>query len=174
MPTREETVLAARAGDTAAFRLLIEESGPAVLRVAELILDSRADAEDAVQEACFRAWKDLPTLRDANRWEPWFRKIAVHAAIERTRRRPRVASIRVLDVDAAGDGDFTRGVDAADELRWLLGALSAEERALIVLRYGSDLEVPDAAAVLGIPLGTAKSRLHRALGRLRRRAEGAA
>ena len=174
MPTSEETVLAARAGDTAAFRLLIEESGPSALRVAELILGSRAEAEDALQDACLRAWKDLPKLRDATRWDAWFRRLTVHAAIERTRRRPRITSVPMLDVDAAGEGDFTRAVGQADELRWLLAVLSPEERALVVLRYASDLEVPDAAALLGIPLGTAKSRLQRALGRLRARAEGAA
>jgi RNA polymerase sigma-70 factor (ECF subfamily) len=176
MPTREETALAARAGDTAAFRLLIEQSGPSALRVAELILGSRPEAEDALQDACLRAWRDLPKLREANKWDAWFRKLTVRAAIDRTRRRPRLTAIPMLDtdVDVGGDADFTRGVGEADELRWLLAALSAEERALVVLRYGSDLEVPDAAALLGIPLGTAKSRLHRAIGRLRARAEGAA
>jgi RNA polymerase sigma-70 factor (ECF subfamily) len=99
MPTKEELVIAARAGDRKAFAALVEADGATALRLARTILRSPDEAEDAVQEAFVRAWRDLPSLRDPARWPAWLRTLTARAAIDRYRRRRR---LREVELDAAG------------------------------------------------------------------------
>lgn len=162
---------AAARGDRHAFATLVEIESMMAYRVAYGILGSHADAEDATQDAFVRAWRDLPALRDPARWSAWLRRLVVRSAIDRARRTRRQATVR-LDPAAAGafdpvGPDEIAPVAAQDELLRALAGLSPDDRAVIALRFAADLEVPDVAAALGIPLGTAKSRLHRALARLR-------
>ncbi|HET7677990.1 MAG TPA: sigma-70 family RNA polymerase sigma factor [Candidatus Limnocylindrales bacterium] len=167
MPGWEELVIAARAGDRHAFAALVEREGPAAVRLARRILGSAADAEDAAQDAFIRAWRDLPRLRDAGRWPAWFRRLVVRAALDgarRSRRGPQIVSAEVGDPAAP---DSTARLAERDRVLQALASLPVGERAVLVLRYGEDLEVPDVADALSIPLGTAKSRIHRALRRLR-------
>ena len=171
MAAPDEIVTAAARGDRHAFATLVEIESMTAYRVAYGVLGSHAEAEDAVQDAFIRAWRDLPTLRDPARWSAWFRRLVVRSAIDRARRARRQTTVRL---DPALDGAFDPpGPDAlgpietSDELLRALAALSVDDRAMIALRFGADLEVPDVAAALGIPLGTAKSRLSRAVARLR-------
>jgi RNA polymerase sigma-70 factor (ECF subfamily) len=160
-------VLAARSGDAAAFATLVHAETPAAYRLALSIVRSPAEAEDAVQEAFLRAWRDIGSLREAEHWPAWFRRLTVRSALDQTRRRPRV---REVDLDLASDvPGLESAVHPADRLELMAAfdRLAPDDRAILALRFFADLELPDAAAALGIPLGTAKSRLHRALGRLR-------
>ncbi len=175
MPLPDGIVTAAGRGDLRAFAALVEMEATTAYRLAFAILGSHADAEDAAQDAFIRAWRDLPSLRDPGRWPAWFRRLVVRSALDQARRRRRRAEIRL---DPADGGTFEpHGPDAfgpvafRDELLQALAGLSADDCAVIALRFGADLEVPDVAAALGIPLGTAKSRLHRAIARLRARLE---
>ena len=173
MPVPNAIVIAAGRGDRRAFAALVEMEATTAYRLAFAILGSHADAEDAAQDAFIRAWRDLPTLRDPARWPAWVRRLVLRSAIDRTRQRRRRAEIRLDPVD--GGAFEPSGPDAIgpiafrEELLQALAGLSADDRAVIALRFGADLEVPDVAAALGIPLGTAKSRLHRAILRLRAR-----
>lgn len=162
--------MAAQAGDRDAFGALIDGEAHAAFRMARVIVRDDRLAQDAIQEACFRAWRDLPSLRDGERWPQWFRRIAVRAAIDQARRRPREVQDRLADGPPVMP-DISQAVAQRDQVARALRDLSADERALLALRYAADLEVPDVAAALGIPLGTAKSRLHRALAKLRARLE---
>jgi RNA polymerase sigma factor (sigma-70 family) len=171
MANRQDLVIAARAGDGDAFMLLVRIETPEAFRLTLAILRHPSDAEDALQEAFVRAWSDLPSLRDVERWPAWFRRLTVRAAIDTSRRR-RTARIVPLDDHEPPpvlDGSAARA--ARDEVLRAMSHLDANDRALLALRFGQDLELPDAAAAMGIPLGTAKSRLHRALGRLRKELE---
>jgi RNA polymerase sigma-70 factor, ECF subfamily len=162
-----QVVLAARSGDAAAFATLVRAETPAAYRLALSIVRSPAEAEDAVQDAFLRAWRDIGNLRQASLWPAWFRRCLVRSALDQTRRRPR---IRELDLEQAMNLPGVEPSVLADDRFELMAAfdrLAAEDRAILALRFYADLEVPDVAAALGIPLGTAKSRLHRALGRLR-------
>jgi len=159
--------MAARAGDREAFATLVERDGPGALRMASAILRSEADAQDAVQDAFVRAWRDLPTLRQPQRWPAWFRALTVHASIDIQRRRLR---LREVDLDASAEpseADALGGAADRDRIRRAMSQMSVDDRAVLVLRYVEDLEVPAIAATLGVRLGTAKSRLHRATMRLR-------
>ena len=160
-------VLAARSGDATAFAALVHAETPAAYRLALSIVRSPAEAEDAVQEAFLRAWRDIGSLREADRWPAWFRRLIVRSALDQTRRRPRV---REVDLDLAFNVPrLEPSVHPADRLELIAAfdRLAPDDRAILALRFYQDLEIPDAAAALGIPLGTAKSRLHRAIGRLR-------
>ena len=160
-------VLAARSGDAAAFATLVRAETPAAYRLALSIVRSPAEAEDAVQDAFVRAWRDIGSLRQVELWPAWFRRLTVRAALDQTRRRPRV---REVDLELAFNMPGRKpSVHPADRLELIAAfdRLAPDDRAILALRFFADLEVPDVAAALGIPLGTAKSRLHRALGRLR-------
>jgi RNA polymerase sigma-70 factor, ECF subfamily len=164
-------VLAARSGDSAAFARLVHSETPAAYRLALSIVRSPAEAEDAVQEAFLRAWRDIGNLREPELWPAWFRRLTVRSALDQTRRRP---PVRELDLETAIELPGAEpSLPAADrpELIAAFDRLSADDRAILALRFYADLEIPDAAAALGIPLGTAKSRLHLALGRLREQLE---
>jgi RNA polymerase sigma-70 factor (ECF subfamily) len=165
--TAGNVVLAARSGDATAFAALVHTETPAAYRLALSIVRSPAEAEDAVQEAFLRAWRDIRQLRAAELWPAWFRRLTVRAALDQTRRRPRV---REVDLEQAAEiPGLEPGLPAADrfELMAAFDRLGPDDRAILALRFFADVELPDAAAALGIPLGTAKSRLHRALERLR-------
>ena len=162
--------MAAQVGSSEAFTRLIEAEAPAALRLCRAILRSEAEAQDATQEAWIRAWRDLPSLRTPGAWPAWFRRITVRAAIDRGRRRAvrEVSAERLLGEAVDAVDDVSAGVGARDEMRRAFAGLSTDDRAVLALRFYADLEVPDVATALGIPLGTAKSRLHRALARLER------
>jgi RNA polymerase sigma-70 factor (ECF subfamily) len=162
-----ELIEAARAGNRMAFSDLIERDAPIAYRAALAVLGSAEDARDAVQDASLRAWQRLPDLREPSAWPSWYRRIAVRAAIDRARQRHRALE---TSLPANLDDQQADPAPASDEHLTILAALSrlsVDDRAVLGLRFGADLEVPDIAATLGIRLGTAKARLHRALRRLR-------
>jgi RNA polymerase sigma-70 factor (ECF subfamily) len=171
MANRHDLVIAAKAGDGDAFMDLVQLETPGAYRLSLTILRHPFDAEDALQDAFVRAWRQLPGLRDVEQWQPWFRRIAVNTAIDIGRRRNalRIVPLGFHEPPPAADGSV--GLADRDEIGQAMGHLDANDRALLALRFGQDLELPDVAAALSIPLGTAKSRLHRALGRLRKELE---
>jgi RNA polymerase sigma factor (sigma-70 family) len=160
-----DLVEAAQAGDHLAFEQLLERDAPIAYRAALAMLRSPTDAEDAMQEAALRAWERLPQLREPDAWTAWFRRIAVRTAFDHARRGYRSREL-VLDLEVAGD-DPTPAADERLGLLAAMGSLSPDDRAILGLRFGADLQVADVADALGMRLGTAKARLHRALGRLR-------
>jgi RNA polymerase sigma-70 factor (ECF subfamily) len=159
----------ARRGDHDAFA---ELAGAAISRLdatAWLMLRDADRATDAVQNALVRAWRDLPTLRDPDRFDAWLRRLLVNACIDEIRRVRR----RRLDVDITDLSNPPAIADAAsaladrDQLERAFSRLEPEERAVIVLHHYLDLPLPEVAATLGIPLGTTKSRLYRGLREMR-------
>jgi RNA polymerase sigma-70 factor (ECF subfamily) len=163
---QRDLVERARKGDHDAFA---ELAGAAISRLdsaAWLILRDPEQAKDAVQNALVRAWRDLPTLRDPDRFDAWLHRMLVNACIDEARRLRR----HRLDVDLADPNiaspvvrDETSSIADRDQLERGFLRLEPEMRAVIVLHHYLDLTVPDVAATLGIPVGTAKSRLNRAL-----------
>ena len=161
---QRDLVERARRGDHDAFA---ELAGAAITRLdgaARLILRDPEQAKDAVQNALFRAWRDLPTLRDPDRFDAWLHRLLVRACIDEARRlrRHRVDVELTVSSSPSVIDDAARILDH-DELRRGFDRLRPEERALIVLHHYLDLPMPQVASTLGIPLGTAKSRLHRGL-----------
>ena len=166
-----ELVERARSGDQDAFELLAAGIVDHLYGVARLVLRDADRAEDAAQEALVRCWRDLPTLREADRFDAWLGRILMHAINDEFRRAARFrAKIAVIVRDPS-----TPDASAATADRELLdrgfARLSIEHRSVVVLRLHIGLSIEETATTLGIPVGTAKSRLHYATEALRRALE---
>ena len=158
----------AQGGDHDAFATLAGASIARLDAAACLIVRDRELARDAVQEALVRAWRDVRTLRDVERWDAWLHRLLVNACLDLIRRRKRRAmEVELTALHAPTTADFSRSVVDRDALDRALQALDPEWRAIVVLHYYLGMPMPDVASTLRIPLGTAKSRLHRSIGVLR-------
>jgi RNA polymerase sigma-70 factor (ECF subfamily) len=114
------------------------------------------------------AWRELPALRDRDRFDAWLHRLLVNACYGEARRDRRWSStIRVLPVEVAGGPDDTLAVVQRDQLDRGFRRLPPEQRAVFVFHHWLGLSLPEIADQLGIPLGTVKSRLHYATSTLR-------
>jgi RNA polymerase sigma-70 factor (ECF subfamily) len=164
---RLDLVEQARRGDREAFDVLMLDAIDRMYAIARLVAQDADVAEDAVQDALVRCWRDLPSLRDAARFEPWLRKLLLNSVVEQFRGRRRFeAKITVLTVEPSV-ADHSGELADRDELQHAFRSLSIEHRTIVVLHHYLGLSVAEAATSLGIPTGTAKSRLHYALEALR-------
>jgi RNA polymerase sigma-70 factor (ECF subfamily) len=164
-----ELVERARSGDHEAFAILAKESFGRLYGAAKLILRDQDRAQDAVQEALVLAWKHVRALRDPEAWDAWLYRLTVRACyrLARTAKRRDVIELHVeADIEPASH-DFTDPLVERDRLGRELGRLPVDQRAVMVLHFYLDLPLTEAASVLDIPVGTAKSRLHRGLETLR-------
>jgi RNA polymerase sigma-70 factor, ECF subfamily len=167
---QRQLVERAQAGDHDAFSVLVRASFPRLYGVATLILRDSDRAQDAVQEALVLAWRHVRALRDADAWDAWLYRLTVRACYRwarQVRRRSLVELHLVPDPEPAGSIDIAVSVAERDLLGRELGRLPIDQRAVMVLHFYLDLPLTDAAEILDIPVGTAKSRLHRGLGALR-------
>jgi len=158
-------VVRAQAGDREAFASLAAGSIGRLNGVARLILRDRDLADDAVQDALVAAWRNLRALREPDRFDAWLNRLLVRACYDHARRgtRRRVVELQVAAIDEPATSDAQTATALHDQFERVLGRLPTEQRATVVLVYYLDLSLPEAAATLGIPVGTVKSRLHRAL-----------
>lgn len=155
-------------GDREAFDALARTVGDRCMAIAYRILRDVDLAEDAVQTALITAWRDLRSLHDPERFEPWLHRILTRACYAEAKRgRRRSAQIRLLPVEAVHGPDDMRRVHDRDQLDRAFRRLTLEQRAVLVFRHYLDLPVPEVAARLDIPVGTVKSRLHHAIQALR-------
>src|SRR5262245_33957339 len=168
--TVDQTGLVERAsqGDHEAFGVLIGGHLARLDTAARLILRDPELARDAVQEATLRAWKNLRGLRDPDRFDAWLHRLTVNACLDLARRRRgRVFEVELTPLHDAPVPDATSRVADALYVERMLAAVEPAQRAVVVLHYYLDLSLPETAAALGIPVGTAKSRLNRALAAMR-------
>ena len=149
------------------FVLLAERELDRSYRLAGLILGSAAEAEDAVGDALERAWREAHRLRDLTRFQAWFDRILVNACRDRLRRRRTVTFVPIEGEESAVTADAFRLVDDEDEAVRVVATLPPDERIVVILHFWADMTLEAAADRLGWPIGTVKSRLHRALERLR-------
>ena len=157
---RRELVEAARRGDHEAFEVLATSAGDRLYAVARLILRTSDLAEDAVQEALIRAWQQLPSLRDPDRFDAWLYRLVVNACADQGRQLRRWSNqVRPLPLEAS-TGDHTGAVADREHLERGFGRLTPEQRAVVVLHFYSGFSAAEIARILGIPEGTARSRLH--------------
>ena len=136
-------------------------------RLAGYLLGDATEAEDAVQDALTRSWLAWPTLRDQDRFEPWFDRILVNVCRDRLRKRRGVRIEELNDELAVYIDDPFRAALAKNEVDKLMHVLSPDHRVVVGLRFWRDLSLQQIADLLGVPLGTVQSRLHYALRALR-------
>jgi RNA polymerase sigma-70 factor (ECF subfamily) len=157
----------AKRGDREAFDIVAASVVDRLYSIARLIVRDADLAEDAVQEALVRCWRDLPTLRDETRFDVWLRRLLMNAITDEFRRAGRQrASIKLLHVPSESD-DETDDVATREQLTRGFERLTLEHRKVLVLRHYLGLSLDETATTLGIPPGTAKSRLHYAIEAMR-------
>jgi RNA polymerase sigma-70 factor, ECF subfamily len=164
-----ELVVRAQKGDEGAFASLAVAAGDRLHAVAHRILRDIDLAEDATQQALLAIWRDLPQLRDPARFDAWSYRLLVRACYAEGRRsRSWTPNIRLLPTDGpeVADESLSLIVDR-DQLERGFRRLSLDHRAVVVLHHYLDLPLDEVADILGIPVGTARSRLHHAMRGLR-------
>ncbi len=154
----------ARAGDVAAFESLVRSRMDAIYRLDLAILGDDADAADAAQETFIAAWRKLGDLRDPGRFEAWLQRVSVNACrmIRRSRGRRLVREVPMAEMEAVGSEVAAAQPSDGHVLRAALRRLSDDHRAVLALHHLDGRSVMEIAMVLGIPEGTAKSRLFKA------------
>jgi RNA polymerase sigma-70 factor (ECF subfamily) len=158
----------ARTGDPEAFADLVHQTSDTLFGIARRILRDPELAEDVLQTALVTIWRKLPGLRDAERFEGWAYRILVHACYaEASRYRRWSAIVRELPLDRADSVDDVRALLDRDELERAFRRLPLDQRAVFVLHHHVGLPLVVVAETLGIPDGTARSRLHYATRALR-------
>jgi RNA polymerase sigma-70 factor (ECF subfamily) len=162
-----ELVERARSGDREAFGVLAGGAVDRLYAVARLLLRDTELAEDATQDALVRAWRDLPSLRDVERFDAWLYRLIVRSCtdIGRHRRRWR-AEITIVATEPA-EPDRSSELADRDQIERGLRRLSEAQQMILVLHFYVGLSPSETADALEIPVGTAKSRLHYAIDALR-------
>ncbi|HEV7603375.1 MAG TPA: RNA polymerase sigma factor [Candidatus Limnocylindrales bacterium] len=158
----------ARRGDHDAFAELVRGAATRLDGAARLILRDPELARDAVQETLIRAWRDIPGLRDPGRFDAWLHRLTVNACLDLARRRRRrVFEVELPAIDPPAVSDMTAAFADREAVDAAMQHLDADGRAIVVLHYFLGLPLTEVAATLRIPVGTVKSRLHRALSEMR-------
>jgi RNA polymerase sigma-70 factor, ECF subfamily len=156
-----DLVTRAQRGESDAFDALIRAAYDGLYATAHRILRDRDTAEDAVQDAIVRCWRDLRGLRDPDRFDAWLYRLLVNACrdqMRRARRRPSVVYDQPLEMAMSGD-DFAT-VAEHDALERAFLRLPADQRIALVLTHYVGYSAPEVASILGVPTGTVYSRLH--------------
>ena len=163
-----DLVVRAQRGDKEAYAALASGIADRFLAVARRILRDLDLAEDATQQALVGIWRDLPQLRDPGRFEAWSYRLLVRACYaEGRKQRAWAPNLRLLPADEPMvSGGFDSVVDR-DQLESGFRRLSLEHRTVVVLHHYLDLPLDRVAELIGIPVGTAHSRLHHAMRGLR-------
>ena len=169
-----ELVERARQGDVGAYERLVEAQQGIAFRTAYVIAGNAADAEEAAQDAFVKAFRALHRFRRGSPFRPWLLQIVANEARNRRRAAGRREQLVLRSADAIRTDGAAPSPEATalraerrDELLAAVEALRDEERLTVACRFFLDLSEAETAAVLGVPTGTVKSRLSRALARLR-------
>jgi RNA polymerase sigma factor (sigma-70 family) len=173
-PTDGELFSRAQRGNVAAYEEIVRRYQQTAFRTAYVITGSGPDAEDAVQEGFVKAYRALATFREGAEPRPWLMRIVANEARNRVRSSGRRQQLELRLAEGYRPGDAAPSPEAAavaaEERRRLLSlvnSLSDDDRLVIASRYLLELSGEETAAALGVPEGTVKSRLSRALARLR-------
>ena len=154
-----EVVERAMHGDHDAFAALIGAAANRLFAMACLILRDTDRAEDATQEAIVRAWRELPRLRDPDRFAAWLRRLTVNACFDEARRVTRRAEVSMIRLADRTTADHAGAYVEHDRVDQAFRRLPFDQRTVLVLQHHFDLSHTEIADTLGIPLGTVKARI---------------
>ena len=175
-PSDRELVDAVIAGSDEAFRMLVDREQANVIAICRRVLRDGAEAEDVAQEAFLQAYRSLPTFRGDGPFGAWLGRIAVRMAFARLKRP---AELRVdhtreegwlVDMtDAADPQSLTLSAENRTEVMKAVSKLPEAQRRTVAMRFYGDMSLEEISSATGVPKGTVKSRLQRALATLRER-----
>jgi RNA polymerase sigma-70 factor (ECF subfamily) len=158
-----DLIESAQGGDREAYVDLIRDRSDRLFAIAQRILRDIDRAEDALQDALVIAWRDLRGLRDPDRFDAWLQRLVINVCIaQATRERRRTANLRVLPIDGPAAPDELLNVAERDLLERGFRRLPPDQRAILALHHYFGYAPSEIAETLGIPAGTARSRLHHA------------
>ena len=166
---REDTLVRARNGDSAAFAALIRQHQGMVFSVALHALRSRPAAEDLAQEVFLELYRHLARIESAAHATSWLRRVTSHRCIDEIRRRRHRPELTVDVMPEPGLAPVSREVFLEDRLQSLVATLPAKARMVVVLRFQEELDPSEIAETLSMPINTVKSHLRRSLAVLRAR-----
>lgn len=152
-------VLRAMHGDHDAYAALVGAASSRLYALACLILRDSDRAEDATQEAFVRAWRELPRLRDADRFDAWLRRLVVNACYDEARRVRRRAEVTLFSVGERSVIDTSASMAESDRIERAFRQLPLDQRTVLVLQHYFSLTHVEIAETVGVPLGTVKSRV---------------
>jgi RNA polymerase sigma-70 factor, ECF subfamily len=167
---QRDLVERAARGEPDAFDALARQASNRMYGIAYRILRDQYLAEDALQQALITVWNELPRLRDPDRFDAWTYRLIVRSATAEARRAGRGGPASTLlpdDADTSRAPDQYGGVADRDQIERGFQRLTAEQRVVLVLQHYAGLSQAEIADVLGIPVGTAGSRIHYAARALR-------
>jgi RNA polymerase sigma-70 factor (ECF subfamily) len=158
----------AQAGDRDAYEALARASTSRLYLTAHRILHDTDKADDAVQQTLVAIWRELPSLRDPDRFEAWTYRLVVRFCLSESR-RVRRSGVREIPLDdmLPARTDAYAETDLRDQLARALRELSVDHRTVVVLHHYAGMPVGEIADILGVPYGTVGSRLHHATRALR-------
>jgi RNA polymerase sigma factor (sigma-70 family) len=160
-------------GDHDAYAALIGAATSRLFALASLILRDSDRAEDAVQEAFVRAWRELPRLRDVDHFDAWLRRLVVNSCYDEGRRIHRRAEVGLFKlgertvVDISPVRDMSTALAQTDRIERAFGQLPLDQRTVLVLQHYFDMSHAEIAETVGIPLGTVKSRVRYGIAAMR-------
>jgi RNA polymerase sigma-70 factor (ECF subfamily) len=146
-------------GDHDAFATLIGLATNRLYALACLILRDTDRAEDAAQEAIVRAWRELPRLRDPEKFDAWLRRLTVNACFDEARRVRRRAEVSLIRLEERQTADPAGAYVEHERVDRAFRRLPFDQRTVLVLQHHFDLSHGEIADTLGIPIGTVKSRI---------------
>jgi RNA polymerase sigma-70 factor (ECF subfamily) len=175
-PSDRFLVDAVISGDDDAFRVLVDREKANVIGLCRRVLGDRHEAEDVAQEAFLQAYRSLPTFRGDGPFGAWLGRIAVRMAIARVKRPAelradptRAQGWLVDDADSVDPQLLALDGELRTEVQQAISTLPEDQRRIVTMRYYGDMSLHEISSATGAPIGTVKSRLHRALAALRRR-----
>jgi RNA polymerase sigma-70 factor (ECF subfamily) len=163
----KEVVLQAMRGDGDSFYQLVEEKKQSIYRMAYSYTHNAEDALDIVQEAVYKAYTSITKLKSPEYFGTWFYRIAMNCTLDFVKKNSKVVAISDdILVNMASDEGRDTTEDRVDVQR-ALAALDEKDRGVVILRFFEELSLDEIAEVLQIPLSTVKSRLYRAMQKLK-------
>jgi RNA polymerase sigma-70 factor, ECF subfamily len=163
----ELLMMAAKSGDAEAFMKLMDWQKANLYRIAQAFLNNEQDTFDALQETSFRAYRGIAKLKDKALFETWLTRILLNCCNDEYRRRKRRGLFAQLKIIVSSQPSFSGESDLKITLEEAIRELPANQKEIIILKYIQQYTLTEIAVILGCPEGTVKTRLHKALGRLR-------
>ncbi len=170
--SEDNLVCLAKSGDNDAFAQLVQRHTADAFRAAYMVLPDRVEAEDIVQEAFLTCYRKLKYFRMDASFKTWLYRIVINLCYDRLRKAKREnAMMQKLSLNLESRGREMSDIESRIDLKEIIFTLSPEHRMVLTLYYGMDLGVKKVAEILGIPVGTVKSRLNSARNIIRERME---
>ena len=166
----ENLILLSQSGDNEAFSQLVRKYSADAYRTAFMVLRDRVEVEDVVQESFLTCYRKIKSFRMESSFKTWLYRIVVNRCYDRLRKLNREnEAIKKMSLNLKNGSEDSYGIESRLDLREIILGLSPEHRLVLTLYYGMDFGVQKVADILGVPVGTVKSRLNSARNMIRRR-----